>query len=128
MTGQYSFSITQVKQELDLPVPQQWEVNLVFAGYQFYDNVDSLEFAIQMKTDIENKFKILRNSESDELFVCYAMFSNGLSSEPKAIFSKELDARIWCKINKDRCYQKFNTYHSFEQYAKERINDKGMAL
>lgn len=68
--GQYQCTIhPQVERCDELPNPDLrshsivFNVTVTFAGYVFYDKVDTFELAFQMKTDIEKRFKILRDAE-----------------------------------------------------------------
>lgn len=68
--GQYHCIITPVVKECqELPNPEhrshriEFQIDFMFAGYLFYDKVDSFELAYQMKFDMEKRFKTLRDYE-----------------------------------------------------------------
>jgi len=68
--GQYQCNIEpHIERCEKLPNPELrshsivFNVTIVFAGYVFYDKVDTFELAFQMKSDMEERFKILEKAE-----------------------------------------------------------------
>jgi len=75
MTGQYDFMVTPVihtpkltEYEKSTGVKERQEIlyliNFTFAGYRFEDTQKDLNYVMQMKFDIDNKFRILEHEEA----------------------------------------------------------------
>jgi len=68
--GQYQFIITpRVEDCQELANPKHrshsivFDIEFIFGGYHFHDRVTDIDLAFQMKTDMEKRFKTLRDAE-----------------------------------------------------------------